>query len=98
VQLADQGRLDEARGRCAEVLARQPALAEAHYVMGVVELACGRRQEAESAFRRALYLDPHHEQALTHLALERARQGDQREAGRLRRRIRPRPEGGGPGE
>jgi len=55
-----------------------------------VELAGGRRADAEAAFRRALYLEPHHEQALTHLALERARQGDRREADRLRRRIRRR--------
>jgi chemotaxis protein methyltransferase WspC len=86
--LADAGRLDEARRRCAEIIARQPALADAHYLMGVVELALGRRPEAEAAFRRAIYLDPHHERALTCLALERERQGDHGEAERLRRRAR----------
>jgi chemotaxis protein methyltransferase WspC len=37
--------------------------------------------------RRAVYLDPRHEQALLHLAFLRARRGDEAEAERLRRRA-----------
>jgi chemotaxis protein methyltransferase WspC len=87
-RLADSGRLGDARIRCAELLADKPDLAEGHFLSGVIALASGERHEAELAFRHAIYLDPRHEQALLHLALERDREGDAKEAEQLRRRAR----------
>jgi chemotaxis protein methyltransferase WspC len=87
-ELADTGRLAEARARCQALLDQQPALAHAHYLLGVIEHGRGRRADAEAAWRRAIYLDPRHEAALGHLAIERERQGDTAEAARLRRRMR----------
>jgi chemotaxis protein methyltransferase WspC len=86
-RLADAGNLTEAMARCLDVVAKQPDLAHAHFLLGVIELASRHPREAEQAFRRAIYLDPHHVDALTHLSLERARRGDSQEADQLRRRA-----------
>ncbi len=53
--------------------------------------------EAERYYRKALYLDPHHGEAATHLALLIERQGRAEEAAVLRRRVeRIASHGGGP--
>jgi len=45
-----------------------------YHLKGAVLLALGREPEAEAALRRAVYLDPGHLEALTHLEhLSRAR-------------------------
>jgi chemotaxis protein methyltransferase WspC len=84
---ADAGRLVEARRACLAFLDTHPESAEGHYLLGVIELESGRRRDAEAAFRRAVYLDPDHGDALLHLALVRARQGDGQEAEQFRRRA-----------
>ena len=86
-RLADEGMLDQARETVERVLASRPGLADAHYLLGVVELASGRQADAERALRRAVYLEPAHEAALTQLSLARQRRGDPREAALLRRRV-----------
>ncbi len=86
-RLADAGQLEAARGRCLGFLAARPTSAEGYYLRGVIDLAAGRRADAEEALRRAIYLDPRHEAALRLLAQERARHGDHREAAQLRRRA-----------
>jgi chemotaxis protein methyltransferase WspC len=76
VRLADQGRLDEAARRCEEFLRTQGPSAKAFYLLGLVRDAAGKQGEADVFYRKALYLDPHHYDALIHLALLLDRQGD----------------------
>jgi chemotaxis protein methyltransferase WspC len=49
--------------------------------------ATGDRREAEIHYRKALYLDPHHEEALVHLALLMETQDKKAEAQVLRARA-----------
>lgn len=81
--LADAGRLDEALDVIERGLTAGVPSAELYHLKGAVLLALGREPEAEAALRRAVYLDPGHLEALTHLEhLTRAR-GLAEEAERL---------------
>lgn len=86
-RLADTGRLQEARTLTARLIRVWPGQAAAHYLAGVIASGLGQHVDAEAALRRAVYLDPGHEQALLHLAFLRTRHGDAAEAERLRRRA-----------
>jgi chemotaxis protein methyltransferase WspC len=87
LRLADSGRLDEARVKCREAILERPDSAHPHFLLGIIELGTGRHEAAEQAFRRAVSLDPYHEDALLHLAFACARRGEAHEAERLRRRA-----------
>jgi chemotaxis protein methyltransferase WspC len=50
--------------------------------------ASGQEAEAMTCYRKALYLDPHHHDALVHLALLMEMTNDEPEAQRLRVRAR----------
>ena len=50
--------------------------------------ASGNRADAEAHYRKALYLDPRHSEALAHLALLMDAQGRQADALVLRNRVR----------
>lgn len=85
-RLADQGCLVEAAKACEEHLRTHGASASAFYLMGLVRDAAGNHLEAGGYYRKALYLDPHHREALAHLALLLEKQGDTAGAQVLRRR------------
>lgn len=85
--LADAGRLDEALEVIERGLTAGEPSATLYHLKGAVLLALGREPEAEAALRRAVYLDPGHLEALTHLEhLSRAR-GLAEEAERLSMRA-----------
>jgi chemotaxis protein methyltransferase WspC len=86
-QLADAGRLDEALATCQAHLGDAPPSADLFALMGVLHQARREGPEAVRHFQRALYLDPGHRDALTHLMLLCQEQGDHRQARRLRRRL-----------
>jgi chemotaxis protein methyltransferase WspC len=56
--------------------------------MGLLSRAAGREQEAIAYFRKALYLDPQHAEAMSHLLLLLEKQGDDAQAQALRNRLR----------
>jgi chemotaxis protein methyltransferase WspC len=85
-ELADRGRLDEARRLCEEHTERAPLDAAGHRLLGVIFVALGAPREAEGALRRALYLAPDDEETLTHLALLAERGGRPAQAASFRRR------------
>ena len=87
-RMADVGRLDEAARACETVLRACPANAQAHYLLGLVRDAAGDTSAAATHYRKALYLEPQHEESLAHLALLLERQGDARAASLLRKRAR----------
>jgi chemotaxis protein methyltransferase WspC len=86
-RLADQGRSDEAAARCEAVLARFGPSAPALFLLGLVQQSTGRLADAEACFRKAVYLDPGHDEALFTLALCAERRGDTHTAARYRRRA-----------
>jgi chemotaxis protein methyltransferase WspC len=85
-QLADQGHFVEAARLCEEHLRRGPD-AEAFYLLGLVRDASGNHAEAVVQYRKALYLQPAHGEALAHLALLLEHQGQSAEARLLRDRL-----------
>jgi chemotaxis protein methyltransferase WspC len=86
-QLADQGELEEAAACCeAHVLQYGPS-ARAYYLMGTIRAASGHLPEADQFYRKALYLDPNHSDALLHLALLLEKRGSRAEAKVLRARL-----------
>ena len=93
--LANQGKLVEALNRCEQNLRSQPASAETYHLIGLLHDAAGRVREAAEHYRKALYLDPQHSEALVHLAVALQKEGDARGAERLIERANRRL---GPGE
>jgi chemotaxis protein methyltransferase WspC len=82
-QLADQGKLAEALAHCEHHLRSQAASAETFHLVGLLHDAAGRVSEAAVHYRKALYLDPQHREALVHLAVVLQKEGDARGAQRL---------------
>ena len=85
--LANQGKLVEALKCCDQNLQSQPASAETYHLMGLLHDAAGRVGEAAEHYRKALYLDPQHSEALVHLAVALQKEGDARGAQRLLERA-----------
>ncbi len=81
--LANQGKLVEALTCCEQNLRCQPASAETYHLIGLLHDAAGRVREAAEHYRKALYLDPQHSEALVHLAVALQKEGDARGAERL---------------
>jgi len=85
--LADQGKVAEALHYCDERLKSHPPCAETFYLIGLLHDAAGRVREASEHYRKALYLDPHHAEALVHLAVTLQKDGDTQGAQRLIQRA-----------
>jgi chemotaxis protein methyltransferase WspC len=86
-QQADRGQLDEALATCRIIQSRSGASALLFNLVGELYQARQEKDEARRCFHRALYLDPEHRDALTHLMLLCQEQGDHEQAARLRRRL-----------
>jgi chemotaxis protein methyltransferase WspC len=82
-QLANQGKLVEALKCCEQNLCSQAASAETFHLIGLLHDAAGRVREAAEHYRKALYLDPQHREALVHLAVTLQKKGDAQGAQRL---------------
>ncbi len=89
--LANQGKLVEALTCCERNLHSQPASAEGFHLIGLLHDAAGRVREAAEHYRKALYLDPRHPEALVHLAVALQKEGDARGAQRLFERANRQP-------
>jgi chemotaxis protein methyltransferase WspC len=86
-QLANSGQAVEARQRCEALLAEQGPNTEAFYWLGLLADAQGQSSEAQAYYRKALYLQPDHQESLQHLAALLAAQGDAAGARRLQERA-----------
>lgn len=85
--LANLGRIDQAQAAAQTVLARDGANAEVFYLMGLCLDAQDDSAGAALHYRKALYLEPAHVRALTHLAAILDADGDNSAAARLRQRA-----------
>ena len=86
-ELANRGRFEEAIERCEQHLTRSGPSAQVFHLMGLVRDASGNPTEAERCYRKALYLDPHHDEVLVHLTLLLEKAGRTSEAQLLRERT-----------
>jgi chemotaxis protein methyltransferase WspC len=87
-RLADQGHFAEAARHCEVDLRAAGPSARAFYLLGLVRDASGNASDAETFYRKAIYLDPGHREALVHLALLMDREGRPDDAQVLRTRVR----------
>jgi chemotaxis protein methyltransferase WspC len=85
--LADKGHLSEAVLACETFLHHDPSCAEAYCLLGQLYQAREQEVEAEQCFRKAVYLQPQHEEALLHLVLLKEQSGDLAMASVLRQRL-----------
>ncbi|MFL5241241.1 MAG: CheR family methyltransferase [Gemmataceae bacterium] len=93
-RLADDGKLDEALVTCQTLLAQTGPSADLFSLMGVVQQARQEREDAVRYYQQALYLDPAHQDALTHLMLLCQEQGNRAQVERLRKRLERAAQGG----
>ena len=74
--LADAGRLTEAANAIKVYLEQHAPHADAFYLLGVLADASGDTNLARGHYRKALYLEPQHAEALAHLATLLELEGD----------------------
>lgn len=86
-RLADRGHLEEARRQCEAYLQIHDASAQAYFLLGLISDIQSNKEKAREFFRKALYLEPDHYEALIHLALLLDQTGDHNAARRLRARV-----------
>ncbi|WP_322094923.1 CheR family methyltransferase [Paraburkholderia bannensis] len=86
-RLADAGSLDAAARAAAQHAQAAPDDAEVWYLLGLIADAQGEAALALGHYRKTLYLEPEHYEALTHLAALLEVQGDAAGAQRLMRRA-----------
>jgi chemotaxis protein methyltransferase WspC len=95
-KLADANQLPEAESKLRGLLAGGSSDPDAFYLMGLLQDAQNDNPGAISTYRKVLYLDPNHHEAMTHLALLLDGQGDKAEAERLHSRASRVQKGGRP--
>jgi chemotaxis protein methyltransferase WspC len=86
-QLADQGNLEKALRLCEKCLKQNAVNIQCHFLMGLLYQASGDQKKAEECLNRVIYLDPNHQEALSHMAVIARHQGDQAKAVLLQKRI-----------
>ena len=85
--LANEGTRAEARAACESYLRSPEPLAQVFYWLGLLSDIAGSALEAQGFYRKALYLEPQHPDALMHLAALLQSQGDTAGAKRLQDRA-----------
>jgi chemotaxis protein methyltransferase WspC len=68
-RLADLGDVKAAERACRDYLAQQPESAEAYFILGLLNELTNKPQMAADYWKRCIYLQPDHYEALCHLAL-----------------------------
>ncbi len=87
-RLADKGQFQEAAEICKRHMQAHKPSAEAYYLLGLISDAAGQHSEAREHYRKALYLNPQHTEALVHLAALLDMHGDAAGARRMNDRAR----------
>jgi chemotaxis protein methyltransferase WspC len=85
--LANEGKSAEARAACDHYLRHHEPVAQVFYWLGLLSDVAGSVLEAQGFYRKALYLEPQHADALMHLAALLQSQGDTAGARRLQDRA-----------
>ncbi|QXI19727.1 CheR family methyltransferase [Pseudomonas hamedanensis] len=85
--LANEGKSAEARAACEQYLRSHEPVAQVFYWLGLLSDVSGLSLEAQGFYRKALYLEPQHPEALMHLAALMQAQGDTAGARRLQERA-----------
>ncbi|WP_175651213.1 CheR family methyltransferase [Pseudomonas sp. Marseille-P9899] len=92
--LANGGNSEQARVQCQRCLKTFGPSAQVFYWLGLLSDTAGDAAEAINQYRKALYLEPQHPEALVHLAALLQSRGDTVGARRLQERAARRERGG----
>ncbi|ATQ78426.1 methyltransferase [Massilia violaceinigra] len=84
---ADVGDYQGAAAACRELLEQNPDSADAYFILGMVSECEQRMAEAGDHWRRCVYLQPDHYEALCHLALLAEQSGEPAQATALKQRA-----------
>ena len=87
-QYANQGQRDKAAKFCSEIVAKNPLIAEAHYLLALLAQERGEFTEVKSLLKKVIYLDPSFIAAYLDLGDLYAREGDDARAGKMRATAR----------
>jgi chemotaxis protein methyltransferase WspC len=85
--LANEGKTAQARVACESYLRSHEPVAQVFCWLGLLSDVAGNALEAQGFYRKALYLEPQHPEALMHLAALLQAQGDTAGARRLQERA-----------
>jgi chemotaxis protein methyltransferase WspC len=85
--LANEGKSADARAACERYLDHHEPVAQVFYWLGLLSDVAGKVLEAQGFYRKALYLEPQHPDALMHLAALLQSLGDTAGARRLQDRA-----------
>jgi len=85
--LANEGKSADARAACERYLNHHEPVAQVFYWLGLLSDVAGKVLEAQGFYRKALYLEPQHPDALMHLAALLQSLGDTAGARRLQDRA-----------
>ncbi|MDR2305800.1 MAG: chemotaxis protein CheR [Paucimonas sp.] len=86
-QQANSGQSEQARASCERYLRQFAPRAQVYYWLGLLSDTAGDAAQAIIHYRKVLYLEPQHPEALAHLAALLASQGDAAGARRLQERA-----------
>ncbi len=86
-ELANSGQILEARLICEQFIRSSGYDARACYLLGIINLADGKDEEAKLQFGRTVYLKPTHGDAMIHLIHLALASGEKQEAARWQHRL-----------
>jgi chemotaxis protein methyltransferase WspC len=86
--LADANQFEQALALCQTYLDENAPTAEVCYIRGLIHDAKNERASAIEWYRKVVYLEPGHSEALLHLALLYEREGNPEAAAQLRQRAK----------
>ena len=86
-ELANSGWLDEAESLCKVMMREQPPSADVYCLLGVIVQARGDFAQAETHYHKALFLEPNHNESLTHMLLLAQLRGDVKQTANYQRRL-----------
>ncbi|HEB68159.1 MAG TPA: tetratricopeptide repeat protein [Desulfobulbus sp.] len=86
--MADTGKLEQAAEACEQHLQNSGPSSRWYYLLGVIRDSLGQPEAAVELLRKALYLDPEHEESLFLLSLLAEQTGEHARAVNYRRRVR----------
>lgn len=84
---ADQGQFEEAISECLNVLQDNGPSPEGYFLLGVIMHAGASYERSEEFFKKALYLNPEHHEALTYMVLISEAKRSDEEANCYRERL-----------
>ncbi|HEY9201104.1 MAG TPA: CheR family methyltransferase [Gammaproteobacteria bacterium] len=86
-RLANGAQYAQAEQICQQLISKDASQVQAFYLLGLIASGKQDSEVAESMFRKTIFLDPRHYEALSHLSLLLEKKGDRKNAELFRQRA-----------